>query len=163
PIPLELLGIQEANMHVELEIRPEESKIPLRALVPVAAGEPDLKWRGGLSRLFKSLSFGDDAEEGQRGYFPGGAFIADGRGANLIDYMDQDKESYNPGDFAMGIEHELPDDIFPNSPMKRVGEMKVIPGFTPARIRKLEPLVTVFGNSRVNINLAPAIVLKSLS
>lgn len=163
PIPLELLGIQQPNTSVALEIRPEESKIPLRALVPISGGEPDLKWRGVLSRLFKNLGFDDDDQEDQTGYFPGRRFSADEMVANLIDYMDQDKESYNPGDFAMGIEKDLPADIFPNTRMSRVGELRAIPGFTPARIRKLEPLVTVFGNSRINLNLAPAVVLRSLS
>lgn len=163
PIPLELLGLQQANTQVQLEIRPEESKVPLRALVPIAAGDPDLKWRGVLSRLFKQLGFDDDGEEDHTGFFPGRSFSADEMVANLIDYMDQNKESYNPGDFAMGIEGDLPADIFPNARITRVGELKVIPGFTPARVRKLEPLVTVFGNSRININLAPAIIIRSLA
>lgn len=163
PIPLEMLGIPQINTHIELEIRPEESKVPLRALVPIAAGEPDQKWRGVLTRLFTNLGFDDDQEEDQTGLFPGRHFSSEELVANLVDYMDQDKESYNPGDFASGIEADLPADTFPNTRITRVGELKVIPGFTPARIRKLEPLVTVFGNSRININLAPAVVLKALS
>jgi type II secretory pathway component PulK len=163
PVPLELLGIQQPNMRIELEIRPEESKVPLRTLVPIAGGEPDLKWRGVLARLFHNLGFDDDQEEDQTGYFQGRHFTSEELVANLIDYMDQDKESYSPGDFASGIEAELPEDTFPNARINRVGELKVIPGFTPARIRKLEPLVTVFGNSRINMNLAPAVVIKSLS
>ncbi|MBN8549576.1 MAG: general secretion pathway protein GspK [Deltaproteobacteria bacterium] len=163
PIPLDLLGIKQPNMQIELEIRPEESKVPLRAMVPIAGGEPDLKWRGVMTRLFRNLGFDDDQEEDQTGLFPGRHFSSEELVANLIDYMDQDKESYNPGDFASGIESDLPPDTFPNSRINRVGEIKVIPGFTPARIRKLEPLVTVFGNSRINVNLAPAVVIKSLS
>lgn len=163
PIPLELLGIQEPNVRVALEIRPEESKIPLRALVPTSAGEPDIKWRDTLVRLFRNLGFDADGEEDQTGLFPGRQFSSEELVANLVDYMDQDKESYRPGDFASGIESDLPQEYFPNTRITRVGEIKVIPGFTPARIRRIEPLITVFGNSRVNINLAPEVVLRSLS
>ncbi|MBX7144653.1 MAG: general secretion pathway protein GspK [Oligoflexia bacterium] len=163
-VPLELLGINSPNTSIELEIRPEESKFPLRAIIPTTGGEPDKNWRDAAARLFKNLGFDEDEEKDQTGYFPDRHFKSDELVANLIDYLDQDSESYDPGDFAKGIESELPDGTFPNGRiLRRVGELKTIPGFTPNRMRKLEPLVTIFGANVININLCPGLVLKSLS
>lgn len=163
-IPLELLGINEPNTHIELEIRPEESKFPLRAVLPISGGEADKNWRDALVRLLESQGFNDDGEKDHTGYFQDRVFQSEELVAALIDYMDQDSESYDPGDFAKGVESELPEGLFPNARiLRRVGELKTIPGFTPARMRRLEPLVTIFGANIVNINLAPSAVIKALS
>ncbi len=163
-VPLELLGIDEPNTHVELEIRPEESKFPLRAVLPINGGEPDKNWRDALVRLLAAEGFNDDEEKDHTGYFPDRVFKADELVAALIDYMDQDTESYDAGDFAKGIESELPEGLFPNARiLRRVGELKTIPGFSPKRMRALEPMVTIFGANVVNLNLAPTLVIKSLS
>ena len=162
-VPPQLLGLETPNVTVALEIRPEESKIPLRALVPVSSGPPDLKWRELMVRLFRRLGFDDDEEVDHTGLFPGRRFTAEELVAILIDYMDADNDSYAPGDFAAGVEGELPPNTLANARIARIGELAGVPGFTPERLRKLSPFVTVFGNGRININLAPKVVLEVLS
>ncbi len=162
-VPPELLEINEPNISLELEIRPEESKIPLAALVPPGATMPDQNWQQTLTLLFQKLGFDSDEEEDQTGYFPGRRFSSEELVAVLIDYMDPDKSSFQPG----GIEAELPDDLFPNAQVKRVGELAGIPGFTAERVRKLTPFISAVsdlgGNiNRVNINVASPTVLGSL-
>ncbi|MCB0317930.1 MAG: type II secretion system minor pseudopilin GspK [Bdellovibrionales bacterium] len=163
-IPVQLLGIDIPNIKVWLEIRPEESKLPLRSLLPTLGGKPDLRWRGILSRLFKSLGFDEDQEKDHTGIFRDRVFTSDELVAALIDYMDRDQDSYNSGDFASGIEGDasIPKGRFPNTRVRSIGELSLIPGFTPARLRKLLPFITTFGNSRININIAPRQVIKSL-
>ena len=166
-IPGELLELPQPNIQIELEIRPEETKIPIKTLLPSSlSGGPDPIWRGVLTRLFQNLGFDEDKEQDHTGLFPQRVFGAEEMVANLVDYMDRDNESYQDanGAFASGIEGELPADTFPNQQIKRVGEIANIPGFTPARVQRLLPLLTGFGDGRrVNINLAPKVVLKSLS
>ena len=157
-----LLGITEPNIRVSLEIRPEGAKIPVRALVPVAGREPDKRWRGVFVRLFQSLGFDDDEEKDHTGFFNDRFFNSEEMVAALVDYMDKDEKDYAPDDFVPGIESQLPKGYFPNTRMRRVGELATIPGFTPARVQRLIPFLTVFDNNRININLAPALVLKSL-
>lgn len=163
-VPLDLLGIKQPNTSIELEIRPEESKFPIRSILPINGGDADKNWRGALARLFRDLGFDDDSQEvDHTGHFPNRHFNSEELVSILIDYMDQDKDSYDPDDFSKGIESDLPEGTFPNARLGRVGELKAIPGFTPNRMRKLEPLITVFGVGVVNINLAPSSVLKALS
>jgi type II secretory pathway component PulK len=165
-IPGDLLQLPEPNIQVSLEIRPEESKIPLRALVPFSGGEPDKKWRDVIVRLFKTLGFDNDHEDvdttgklGKNRWFSSEEMVA-----NLIDYQDSDQTSYDPGDFARGIESDLAEgDTFVNTRIQSISELATIPGFTPSRIRKMIPFVTAYGSSRININLAPNIVLQALS
>ena len=166
-VPPELLDLNEPNIDIELEIRPEESKIPLAALVPPASSIADAKWQGALTRLFQKLGFDSDKEEDTSGYFNGRSFNSEELVAILIDYMDADKKSHQPG----GIESDLPEDVFPNQTIRRLSELSSVPGFTPARIRKLAPFVSAvndFGSgssqsfNRVNINVASAMVLSVL-
>jgi len=162
PVPPEILGLESANTTIEVEIRPEESKVPLRAIVPVQGGEVDIRWRDATLRLFRLLGFDEDNEKDHTGLFPGQVFNAEELVAVLIDYMDDDDESYSAADFARGVESQLPSGTFPNQRIRRIGELSAVPGFTPNRVRRLTPFVTVFGNNRINLNLAPEIVLRSL-
>lgn len=168
PVPVELFGVREPNIAVALEIRPEASKIPLRQLLPVQNNNPDLRWRNVLARLFKNLGFDNDNQEDTSGLFPGRVFGAEEMVANLIDYMDSDRESYTPPDsFASGIEADIPQGRFPNRRIARVEELSLIPGFTPDRMRALSPFVHAIGSFslgdiQVNINTAPFLVLRSL-
>jgi type II secretory pathway component PulK len=162
PIPANLIGVNEPGTSIALEIRPEESKIPLRAILPVQGGEADVRWRDVCVRLFRLLGFDEDQEEDHTGLFPGRIFNSEQLVAALIDYMDENEESYTAPAFASGIESELPSGYFPNTRIRRIGELATIPGFTPARIRRLSPFITVFGASRINLNIAPEIVLLSL-
>lgn len=163
-VPLQLLGIEEPNVAIELEIRPEEAKLPLRALLNATGDKADERFRGIFSRLFKKLGFDDDHEKDQTGIYKDRVFTGDEMIANLVDYMDANSESYGEPGFASGIEGDgqIPKDYFPNTKINRTGELSLIPGFTPNRLRKLMPLVTVFGNNQVNINLAPKLVIESL-
>ena len=167
-IPSSLLSIEDKNVRLSLEIRPEDSKMPLSALVPPGASLPDKKWVEAFTLLFRQsiLNFDNDKEIDQTGYYPDRHFNSQDLVGILIDYMDPDKDSYSPG----GIEGDgvIPDTLFPNQPVKRLSELSAIPGFSPARVRKLLPLVSAVGNiggatMRVNINLAPSIVIQSLN
>lgn len=168
PVPVELFGVREPNLAVALEIRPEASKIPLRQLLPVQDSTPDIRWRNVVTRLFKNLGFDQDNEEDTSGLFPGRVFVAEEMVANLIDYMDSDRESYSPSDsFAAGIEGEVPAGRFPNRRLTRIEELSLVPGYTPDRMRKLTPFVHAIGSFslgdiQVNINTAAPVVLLSL-
>jgi general secretion pathway protein K len=162
PIPTELLDLGARGVHLQLEIRPEEAKFPLRALLQA---EPlGRKWRDAFVRLFRQLGFDEDKEEDQSGLFPHEVFTSEQLVAILIDYTDRDSESFDDPQFSgKGIEKNLPEGVtFPNVPLKRVGELASVPGFTPTRLRRLTPFITTFGNDRVNINFAPKTVLASL-
>ncbi len=164
-IPGPMLGLPAGGPRVSIEIRPEESKLPLRAIVPTATSLPDKKWRDIFLRLFRSLGFDNDGEKTVGGRYAGKVFSAEEMVVNFIDYVDQDKDSYaDPdGGFAAGIESDLPEGTFPNEQIKRISELATIPGFTAARIRRLTPFVTVFGaGQRININVAPRIVIASI-
>lgn len=165
-IPLEFLGINEPGLEVQLEIRAEEAKINILALVPSSArSSADPKWRGTLVRLFRELGFDDDGETDHTGNFNNRVFTSEELVAGLIDYMDSDQDSYEDkdGPFASGYESQLPEGYFSNKPVARISEISRIPGFTPARVRAITPFITVQGNRRININLAPRLVIKSLS
>ncbi len=165
-VPPALLGISENNVRLELEIRPEDSKLPIGALLPPGFTTPDAKWRSAFESLFQNppLDFDNDKEEDQTGLFPNRHFNSNELVSNLIDYMDPDSDPT-----INGIEGDpaLPEDAFPNQPIQRIGELSTIPGFSPTRTRRLIPYVSGVGSiggtiNRVNINLAPSIVIKSL-
>lgn len=162
-IPLELLDIKEPGMSIEIEITPEETKIPLREILTREGGEVNKKWRGVIARLFKNLGFDEDNQGDHTYIFKDKIFNADDLVTLLIDYQDADSESYDDqGEFTSGYENEVPEGVFSNRRLKRIGELANIPGFTPSRVRQLTPLVTVFGVGRININLAPRVILQSL-
>ena len=162
PIPQEWLELSQPNLQLELEIRPEEAKISLSDIVRTAGAVPGR--RDILVRLFRLLGFDDDEEVDQGILFRGRRFSAEEMAANLIDYIDSDKESYRDpdGNFkAAGVESEVPEGIFPNEGIKELTELAAIPGFTPTRVRKLLPFITT-KPTQVSINVAPPVVLKSL-
>lgn len=161
-LPAHFLDIDEPNVQVFLELRPEEAKAPLRALVPSSRGQPDRKWRDAFVRLFRELGFDADEQKDHTGLLKGRVLNSEQLVAALIDYVDGDTDSYEEPGFARGIESELPKGTFPNRQFRRFSELAAIPGFTPARRQKLEPLITTVGNNKVNINVAPAVVLAAL-
>jgi len=161
PLPLDLLGVEQPGFRLSLEIRPEESKFPLRAVI--AGGNANVRWRDAMVRLLRELGFDDDEEPDHTGFFGQRVFRSDEMVANLIDFMTPGDQSYRSDDFVSGVKDQLPDGYFPGRTIRRVGELSSIPGFTPTRMRSLTPFVTSFGSSRrLNINLAPALVLRSL-
>lgn len=165
-LPVSELGIDEPNVRVQLEIRPEGGKINLNALRQLTLGSSDTKWRDILTRLFQSpvLDFDNDEEPDHSGHFPGKIFKAKDLVAALIDYMSASKEPYQDGDYR-GIKSPGNDLGFPpdGGPIKRLAELSSIPGFTPRRMQLLMPLVTVSGQvGQININVADAAVLTAL-
>lgn len=163
-IPPEMIGLTEPNLRVQLEIRPEGSKIPLKMLNP-PGNDISRKWREVLARLMENeLGFDKDEEEDQTGYFPGRVFKSKELVANIIDYQSDSRESFENGDFK-GIKSDLPEGTFPGTTIMRIAELATIPGFTPLRIQKLSPLVTAsFASTtaKVNINSAPPQIIRSL-
>lgn len=163
PIPAEWVGVNIPNVRVELEMRPEESKLPLRSLVQ-GTGRPDSRWVKIFLQLFVNLGFESDGEKDHTGFFPDRVFSPAEMVGNLIDYMDSDNESVSDAETNVsGMEAELPKGTFRNEPITRVSELQTIPGFTPGRVKKLLPLLTARQAGRVNINFAPAAVLRALN
>ena len=162
-VPPQLLGIGDTALQISMEITAEESKFPLRAIVN-SDGSVEKKWRDAAARLFRSFGIDEDGEVDHTRVFPERNFVSEELVALLIDYMDKDSDSYDDGgSFAPGVESDIADDLFPNERLKRVGELASIPGFTPGRLQKLTPLITIFGPSNViNINLAHPKVIQSL-
>ena len=159
-----LLGIN-SGVRVELEIRPENTKIPLRRLLSGrnAPRAGDTRWRDALAKLFTELGFDEDGEENKTENFTGRVFSSQELVSVLIDYMDQDEKAYRPEDsFAEGIERDGLPLGFSNRPIRRFSELGAVPGFTAKRMRQLFPLLSAWGNSTVNINLAPLEVLTAL-
>lgn len=164
PVP-EVLGINEPGLNIEMEIQAEDQKFPIRGLI--AGGTVNKKLRDALVRLFKSptLDFDNDTEEvDHTKLFSGRHLKSEELVSLLIDYMDADSDSYSDpdGDFIEGLEGELPENTFANTGVKRIGELATIPGFTPARLRKLDPLITVFASNQINVNLAPPVILRAI-
>lgn len=162
-IPPDLLSVPEPNIDVELEIRPEEGKIPIRALVPTpSTNTVSIPWRDALLRLFENLGFRDDNSKDESGPFQGRVFSPEEMVANLIDFVDADKLPYRDGNFS-GIEGSETEDIFPNEQINRFGQLASVPGFTAARLAKLQLFLTTYVNLySVNINIAPKAVLMAL-
>ncbi len=118
-------------------------------------------------RLFQILGFDDKLlEPDHTGLFEGRKFSAAETISNLIDYLDNDQESFKDpfGTLPDGIEGELPDkSLFRNDGViGRLGELSSIPGFTPNRLKALWPHITTEGKGRININVAPVEVLQAL-
>ena len=168
------LGINIPNATVGLEISAIDAKMSVLKLIDSSNGAVGgqghdlfLKWRDRLSRLFQNLGFDQDNETVLEGQFKGRVFTSEELVANLIDYLDEDTDSY-PGEngFATGIESKLAKDLlFPNNKkeaLRRLEELENIPGFTAKRIRALSPHVTTSEVDLVNVNLASGQVLQGL-
>jgi len=161
-IPRELLGLSDPALRIQLEIRPEDAKLPLRRLLDKK------EWRPITVRLFQSLGFDTDEQEDHTGLLPNTVLNSEDLVAALIDYMDKDDDqSFNdpddPNFSGTGIEAKLPKETFPNrQSIRRLGELSTIPGFTPLRVQRMMPFVRTRGKNQINVNFAPKQVLKSL-
>lgn len=161
----DLLPYTLPDVPMELEIRPEGAKLDIRQLVPSnLTGLPDVNIRGILERLFANdlvkVGFEFDGEEfaapdGQTFKFTSKDLIS-----NLIDYMDRDETAYADSGYQ-GVEG--PNSLFPNREITRIGELAAVPGFTASRVKKLLPYLTTVDNRQININLAPKVMLMSLT
>jgi type II secretory pathway component PulK len=170
-----MLGITLPNITVGLEINSVDSKLSLFQLIDksikTAGGSPAsgnlngifIRWREIFVRLFQRLGFDNDNERVYKGPFKGTFYGSQALVANLIDYMDEDTVSYNDSGFQPGIESSVGKDTFANREIRNFNELESIPGFTPARLKKLTPFITLEKADRININLVSATVLMALS
>ena len=157
------IGLPANTVKLHLQIRPVESKIRIDNVCPSGTvGATEQPWLEILRRLFADLGFNNDGQEDETGLFPGRVFSGDEMVSNLVDYMDTDTESFQDPNFPQGIESEVEKGAFPNKKIEQLNELSLVPGFTRLRVQKLLPYVTTYGNNRVNINVAPALVLKVL-
>lgn len=160
-----LIGLPANSVRLHLQIRPVESKINVANICP-SGGQPgalEKPWLEILRRLFEKLGFNLDAQEDETGLFPGRVFTGDEMISNLVDYIDGNPDSWQDPDFPQGIESDLPKDTFSKKEIKQLNELSLVPGFTRLRVQKLLPYITTLGKRKVNINVAPALVLTVLS
>ncbi|MCB0310247.1 MAG: general secretion pathway protein GspK, partial [Bdellovibrionales bacterium] len=119
-------------------------------------------WGPVFYNLFVELGFNDDQETDHTGYFPDRVFDAKDLVGILIDYMDSDDESFIETSYARGLESQAPEELFANDRITSVDELINLPGFTPARLKQLLPLLTTAGRTMVNVNAAPKEIIKAL-
>jgi general secretion pathway protein K len=81
---------------------------------------------------------------------------------NIIDWVDENKESINGGAEDSPYARTDPPIIPPNRPMKTLEELHMVAGITDEVFNLLAPRVTVYGTKGINVNLAGKEVLKSL-
>lgn len=159
-VPGEFIGLNEPNVKISLLISPESGKIPLLSLVSPTA--PDSGWRDVLVALYKNLGFEDQSNQTEQVEVTSSEQMV----ANLIDYLDYDKESYSTGDFPVeGIEGNLPVGVeFRNDGKLEsiANELSILPGYTDDRIQCILPFVSVRSKSAVNINAASQPVLQAI-
>ena len=160
-IPLETLGITDPHITLTLELTPENAKFPLKSVAQSGAA-PSTVNRNRLTSLFQFLGFDKDTEKDSFGKFKGRHFSSTELVSNLIDYISTDSEQYNVAPFPRGVKSELPANFFPGKSPESIGQLKMIPGMTSMRMRKIQPLLTTY-NTTINVNFAPPIILKSLS
>jgi len=170
-LPGELLGVEEPNVIVGLEMSSLDSRLTLRKLYDHSNGTPGdahdlfLRWRDSFARLFQSLGFDNDGEVATQGPSKGIFFNSQALVANLIDYLDSDEASYQgEGEFADGIEGSLPKGTFANKQeIRALSELESIPGFTSTRIKQLSPYVTSEQVDQANVNLISSKVLMAMA
>lgn len=161
-IPLNMLGIDEPNVKVDLEISPLGAKIPLGCLITTSAGNPPPPyWLNVFKRLFANQGFDNDGEPDQTGRFEDRVFNSSELVANLVDFMDADSESLETPGFQ-GIESDLPAGVFRNSKILKETELASIPGFTPARLQRILRFISASSKCQINLNSVPGDVLVSL-
>ena len=85
---------------------------------------------------------------------------------NIIDWVDENKESLNGGDERSYYQDFLEDHpsemIPPNRPLKTLKELHMIAGMNDDFYRLLESKVTTFGIKGINVNYANAEIFKAL-
>lgn len=159
-VPGELLSLPEPNIRVSLLITSTNGKIPLLQVVKQG-------WKAIILELFVQLGFDQPLPMNEA---PDGSPLPEAKQlvANLIDYLDNDKENF-PGDgpIPAGVEADLPDgQTFRNSGTidSLANELPAIPGFSAGRIQRLLPYVNVTqpSLSQINVNAAPPEVLAAV-
>lgn len=93
------------------------------------------------------------------------AFAAADQVAIINDWVDSDSNSHSSASFpGEGIESSADSTWFYNRSLRSISELALVPGMTIERLSRLAPFIRVSpnGNSRVNVNTAPAAVLIAL-
>ncbi len=166
-VPGELVGVNEPNVKISLLISPENAKIPLLKIIDVSG--PDPVWRDVVFKLFQGLGFDNEptSPDNASAEPPVPFYTSAEMVGNLIDYLDQDSDSYSSGQFQ-GMESNLPQGSeFPNT--TRVDSLQstllAIPGFTPLKVQQLLPYISVQdkgATAKINIGSASVQVLSAL-
>lgn len=166
-IPGEFVGVTEPNVKISLLISSEKGKIPLLSLSPAAGTNPT--WRDTLVALFKNLGFDSDPKLANQSTQKGGSeknYSSAEMVANLIDYLDADKNSYADSSFsAQGIEGDLPpgEEFRNENTIESLSsELSSIPGFSANRIQRLLPFVSSRSRDSINVNSASAEVFEAI-
>lgn len=163
-VPGELLSLPEPNIRVSLLITSTNGKIPLLQLYSATGGVKE-DWKAIILRLFEQLGFNQPLPMNEA---PDGSPLPEAKQlvANLIDYLDTDKENFSgEGPIPDGIEADLPNgQTFRNSGTidSLANELPAIPGFSAGRIQRLLPYVTQMRTSDINVNAAPPEVLAAV-
>jgi type II secretory pathway component PulK len=163
-VPLQMLGINEPNASLSVELISEKQKFPIKTILPSGLPSSSTRTmnRDRLSRLFEQLGFDNDLEEKETtGKLKGRFFNSKQLVANFIDSISSDTDSYSAPPYQ-GIKSDLPPQFFPNKVPESIGQLRTIPGFTANRMRKIQPLISLYG-AEININFAPLPILKALS
>jgi general secretion pathway protein K len=93
----------------------------------------------------------------------------EGLTAALIDWIDKDPDPYvDPDSGATGAENDYylrqdPPVRIADRPLRSLDELGLVRGFTPELISRIEPHVTVYGSTEINVNTASAEVLMAFS
>ncbi|MCB0344043.1 MAG: general secretion pathway protein GspK [Bdellovibrionales bacterium] len=157
-------------------------KIDLNAVAPPAgtvapptgsASNPGeqlaLFWKNAMRELLTKAGFVREQYEADLYRTPGNiAYDPADQVAVLQDWIDEDKRSYSSASFdGDGFESQAPDGMFLNRRLKSLGEMLLVPGFTPERAARIGRFVTVStlpstAQRQINVNTAPIEVLLAI-
>lgn len=81
----------------------------------------------------------------------------------LIDWIDPDNDPQPDGAEADYYAHQTPPAYCKNGELSTVEELQLVAGFTKEEVDKLRPHITVYGDGKIHLNSASAIVLCSLA
>jgi type II secretory pathway component PulK len=166
-VPGELIGLKEPNVRISMQISSEAAKIPIRNVASVQ-GQPDLKWIEIVTTLFSVLGFDNPDPNSSAGSSSDQQQPINSKQmvANLLDYLDRDKESSSIANYPPGVEGQLPPDQEFRNDMtidSLASELGAIPGFTPYRVQRMLMFISNTALRTVNINAASSEVIQSLS
>lgn len=80
----------------------------------------------------------------------------------IVDWRDADQDARPLGAENFYYQSLSPSYACKDGPFESVEEVQLVKGMTPALLAKIEPYLTVFGSGQVNLNTAPAPVLRAL-
>lgn len=173
------IGLTPPGAIATIEIVPLESRLNVNLLerivdANISQSAKDINMHVAiiLASLFEDLGFDESplAEEDHTGLFPGRVFSSKELVANLRDYIDRDNDPVQPyPNFPNGIDGEAKD-YLKNGRLDSIQELIRIPGFTPARVRKLTPYLIArhagrtegISPTRMNLNFLPTVLIRNL-